>query len=92
MKLLTKPWLKAPWRSCLATGSGRGPPHRDHRICAATLRCPTTTFILFDRMRRKRNDAFYDVTIISDAEAEQALSTSERFLLIVEADIKKRVP
>jgi len=43
-------------------------------------------------MRRKRNDAFYDVTIISDAEAEQAVSTSERFLLIVEADIKKRVP
>jgi hypothetical protein len=27
--------------------------------------CPTITFILFDRMRRKRNDAFYDVTIIS---------------------------
>jgi len=25
--------------------------------------CPATTFILFDRMRRKRNDAFYDVAI-----------------------------
>ncbi len=54
--------------------------------------CPTTTFILFDRMRRKRNDAVYDVTIISDTEAEEAVSTSERFLLIVEADIKKRIP
>jgi hypothetical protein len=43
-------------------------------------------FLLFDRMRRKRNDAFYDVTIIS------AVSTSEQFLLIVQADIKKRIP
>jgi len=42
-------------------------------------------------MRRKRNDAFYDVTIISDTEAEEAVSTSEQFLLIAEADIKKRI-
>ena len=26
--------------------------------------CPATTFILFERMRSKLNDAFYDVTII----------------------------
>jgi hypothetical protein len=32
--------------------------------------CPATTFILFDRMRRRRNDAFYDVTIIGDSEAQ----------------------
>jgi hypothetical protein len=37
--------------------------------------CPATTFILFDRMRRKRNDAFYDVAIISDTDAEEAVST-----------------
>lgn len=54
--------------------------------------CPATTLILFDRMRRKRNDAFYDVTIISDTEAQEAVLTSERFLLLVEADIKKRIP
>jgi hypothetical protein len=29
-------------------------------------------FLLFDRMRRKRNDAFYDVTIISDTEADES--------------------
>lgn len=29
------------------------------------------TFALFDRMRRKRNDAFYDIALISDTEAER---------------------
>ena len=42
-------------------------------------------------MRRKRNDAFYDVVIISDAEAQEAVSTAEQFLRLVEADIKKRI-
>jgi uncharacterized protein (UPF0332 family) len=27
------------------------------------------TFALFDRMRRKRNDSFYDIALISDVEA-----------------------
>jgi uncharacterized protein (UPF0332 family) len=54
--------------------------------------CPATTFILFDRMRRKRNDAFYDVTIISDTEAQEGVSTAEQYLLFIEADIKKRIP
>jgi uncharacterized protein (UPF0332 family) len=54
------------------------------------LGCPTTTFVLFDRMRRKRNDAFYDVAIISDTEAQEAVVTSEQFLGLVEADFKKR--
>jgi len=53
--------------------------------------CPATTFILFDRMRRKRNDAFYDVTIVSDTEAREAVATSEQFLGMVEADFKKRI-
>ena len=54
--------------------------------------CPAATFTLFDRMRRKRNDAFYDVAIISDTEAQEAVSTSEQFLLIVEAELNKRLP
>jgi uncharacterized protein (UPF0332 family) len=53
---------------------------------------PAAMFLLFDRMRRKRNDAFYDVAIISDTEAEDAVSTAEQFLLIVQADIKKKIP
>lgn len=53
--------------------------------------CPATTFILFDRMRRKRNDAFYDVAIISDTDAQEGVSTAEQFLLLVEANIKKRI-
>ena len=28
------------------------------------------TFALFDRMRRKRNDAFYDIALVTDTEAE----------------------
>jgi len=54
--------------------------------------CPAATFILFDRMRRKRNDAFYDVTIISDTEAREAVSTAEQFLLIIEVEVNKRSP
>ena len=55
------------------------------------LGCPATLFVLFDRMRRKRNDAFYDVAIISDTEAQEAVVTSEQFLALVEADFKKRL-
>jgi uncharacterized protein (UPF0332 family) len=40
--------------------------HLDPRLAA--------TFALFDRMRRKRNDAFYDIAIISDTEAEEAVT------------------
>jgi uncharacterized protein (UPF0332 family) len=31
------------------------------------------TFALFDRMRRKRNDAFYDITLITLTEAKEPL-------------------
>ena len=44
-------------------------------------RCPAETFIMFDRMRRKRNDAFYDVAIISDTEAQEAVSTFGAILI-----------
>jgi uncharacterized protein (UPF0332 family) len=49
------------------------------------------TFALFDRMRRKRNDAFYDIALISDTEAQEAVSTSEEYLVILQTDIQKRL-
>jgi uncharacterized protein (UPF0332 family) len=48
-------------------------------------------FSLFDRMRRKRNDAFYDVAIVSDSEAEEAVRTAEHYLKSVAADIQVRL-
>lgn len=50
------------------------------------------TFALFDRMRRKRNNAFYDVALISDVEAEEAVQAAEEYLKLVEADIQSRIP
>jgi uncharacterized protein (UPF0332 family) len=50
------------------------------------------TFALFDRMRRKRNDAFYDIALVTDTEAEEAVSAADDFLVLVEADIEKRTP
>ena len=49
------------------------------------------TFDLFDRMRRKRNDAFYDIALISDVEAEDAVSAAEKYLRVVAADIQARI-
>lgn len=50
------------------------------------------TFALFDRMRRKRNDAFYDVAIIDAVEGEDAVKAAEQYLKVVEADIRTRIP
>ncbi len=50
------------------------------------------TFALFDHMRRKRNDAFYDVAIISGVEAIDAVEAAERYLKAVSADIRRRIP
>jgi uncharacterized protein (UPF0332 family) len=50
------------------------------------------TFDLFDRMRRKRNDAFYDIAIIGEVEAEEAVRAAEAYLPTVAADIRKRIP
>ena len=47
-------------------------------------------FTLFDRMRRKRNNAFYDTELISDTEAQQAVSTAEEYLRSVAADMRVR--
>jgi hypothetical protein len=49
-------------------------------------------FALFDRMRRKRNDAFYDLALISEVEAEDAVAAAEAYLKIIEADILARFP
>jgi uncharacterized protein (UPF0332 family) len=50
------------------------------------------SFDLFDRMRRKRNDAFYDIAIIGEVEAEEAIAAAEAYLRIVASDIGKRIP
>ncbi len=48
---------------------------------------------MFDRMRRKRHQAIYDVTgFISKQEALQALETAEKYLAIVRDEIQKKNP
>jgi uncharacterized protein (UPF0332 family) len=49
-------------------------------------------FDLFDRMRRKRNTAFYDLAIISEVEAEDAVRAADDYLRIVASDIQIRIP
>jgi hypothetical protein len=43
-------------------------------------------------MRRKRNDAFYDLALISDTEAEAAVMLAEEYVRKVKVEIKKRIP
>lgn len=49
------------------------------------------TFDLFDRMRRKRNVAFYDIALIGEVEADEAVAAAEAYMPIVATDIKKRI-
>jgi uncharacterized protein (UPF0332 family) len=49
-------------------------------------------FALFDRMRRKRNEAFYDIAIIGGVEAEDAVVAVEKYVQIIAADIQRRKP
>jgi hypothetical protein len=49
------------------------------------------TFALFDRMRRKRNDAFYDIALITDAEAMEAVVTAEEYLRLIAKEINVRL-
>jgi len=58
--------------------------HLDPKLASA--------FALFDRMRRKRNDAFYDIAIISDVEADDAVKAAEEYLRVIAADIQGRIP
>jgi uncharacterized protein (UPF0332 family) len=55
------------------------------------MRAPAETFALFDRMRRKRNQAFYGIAVISDTEAQEAVATAESFLRLLADDIKTRL-
>lgn len=50
-----------------------------------------STFALFDRMRRKRNDAFYDVTLITDSEAKEAVDTADEYLELISTAIGARL-
>ena len=50
------------------------------------------TFDLFDRMRRKRNIAFYEIAVISEVEAEEAVRAAERYCRVVSAEIQSRIP
>jgi len=46
---------------------------------------------MFNRMRRKRHAAIYDVTgLISKQEAEQALATAAKYLEIIRNEIQKK--
>ena len=49
------------------------------------------TFDLFDRMRRKRNEAFYDIALISEVEAEDAVLAVEEYLRVVRSEIRTRI-
>jgi uncharacterized protein (UPF0332 family) len=49
-------------------------------------------FALFDRMRRKRNDSFYGIAIISDVEAKDAIRVADELLKLFMDDIDKRFP
>ena len=49
-------------------------------------------FPLFDRMRRKRNEAFYDIAVIGDEEAEDAVVAVEKYVQEISSDIQKRFP
>lgn len=52
-----------------------------------------TLIALFDRMRRKRHQAIYDVNgFISDQEAKQALETAEKYLSVIRSEIQRRNP
>ena len=50
-----------------------------------------STFALFDRMRRKRNDAFYGIALISDTEAKEAVTTADGYLQLIASDIGTRI-
>lgn len=52
----------------------------------------SSMFRLFDHMRRKRNNAFYDVALISKTEAEDAVQTAEKYMKLIASAIKTILP
>ncbi len=47
---------------------------------------------LCDRMRRRRNIAFYDIAIISEIEVQEAVQAADDYLRVISADIQARIP
>ena len=48
---------------------------------------------MFDRMRRKRHAAVYDVTgLITQHEAGQAVATAERYVAIIREELRRSSP
>lgn len=47
---------------------------------------------LCDRMRRRRNTAFYDIAIISEVEAAEAVKAADDYLRVISVDIQARLP
>jgi len=48
---------------------------------------------MFDRMRRKRHQAMYEVTgLITRHEAAQAVSAAERYLSVIREELQRRSP
>ncbi len=48
-------------------------------------------FAMFDRMRRKRHQAIYDVNgFIAAHEAKEAIETAEKYLAIIRAETRER--
>lgn len=45
----------------------------------------------FDRMRRKRNQAFYDVGSITQSEAKNAVILAEQYLKLIQEEIKRKL-
>lgn len=48
---------------------------------------------MFNRMRRKRHEAIYDVTgLISTHEAKESLETAEKYIRAIKEEVQKRNP
>jgi uncharacterized protein (UPF0332 family) len=45
-----------------------------------------------DRMRRKRNQVFYDVGLITQLEAKNAVDAAQQYLKLIDQEIKRRLP
>lgn len=53
----------------------------------------TSLVTMFDRLRRKRNQALYDdMGFVSHADAEQAILSAQEYLAAIRRDISRRKP
>jgi uncharacterized protein (UPF0332 family) len=71
------------------------PGHHELIIQFAEQHLPNASvgmFAMFDRMRRKRSEAFYDIGIVGEVELDSALATAKEFLSLVQAEINRRHP